>query len=61
MAQWVKNLTAATPVAAEMWIQSLAQLIGLKDLALPQLQHRLRLQLGINPGPQELSYATCVH
>ena len=33
MAQWVKNPTAAARVAVEAWVQSLAQCIGLKNLA----------------------------
>ena len=28
-----------------------------KDLALPQLWHRLQLQLGFNPWPREFPYA----
>ena len=31
-----------------------------KDLLLLQLWHRLQLQLGFNPWPQELSYAVSV-
>ena len=34
MAQWVKNLTAAAQVTAEVWVCSLAQSSGLKDPAL---------------------------
>jgi len=49
VAQWVKNLTAAVWVAAEVWAQSLAQGRGLKDLLLSQLQRRLQLQLRFNP------------
>ena len=30
VAQWVKNLAAAAWVAAEVWVRSLAGLIGLK-------------------------------
>ena len=33
MAQWVKNPTAADRVTAEVWVRSLAQGSGLKDLA----------------------------
>lgn len=36
VAQWVKNPTAAAQVDAEVWVQSLAQHIRLKDPALPQ-------------------------
>ena len=43
MAQWVKNLTAATWVAVEVWVQSLAQCNGLKDPA---------LWFGFNPRPR---------
>ena len=32
MAQWVKNPTAVTRVAAEVWVQSLAWQSQLKDL-----------------------------
>ena len=34
VAQWVKNLTAATQVTAEAWVRSPAQHSGVKDLAL---------------------------
>ena len=37
MVKWVKNLTAATWVAAEVQVQFLAWHSGLKDPALPQL------------------------
>ena len=43
MAHWAKNLTAMAQVVAEAGVQSLAQCSGLKDLVLPQLQHRLQL------------------
>ena len=43
VAQWVKNLTAAAQVTAEVWVQSLAQCNGLKDLALSELQYRSQL------------------
>ena len=33
MVQWVKNPTAVAPVAAEVWVQSLAWRRGLKDLS----------------------------
>lgn len=52
MVHWVKNQTAATWVTAEMWVQSMAQYSGLKELALPQIQ------LGFSPLAQELAYAT---
>ena len=42
MVQWVKNLAAAPQVAAEVRVQSLAWLRGLKDLAL--------LQPGLSPS-----------
>ena len=48
MVQWVKNLAAAPQVAAEVQVQSLAWLRGLKDLALLQLQHRSQLWLGFS-------------
>ena len=41
MAQWVKNLNTGARIAAEVWVQSLAQHSGLKDLALLQLWGRL--------------------
>jgi len=43
--QQVKNPTAVA------WVQSLALRSGLKDLALPQLQHRSKLWLGFSPWP----------
>ena len=49
--QWVKNLTAAAPVTAEMRVLSLALCSRLKDLALLWLRHRLQLWLGSNPWP----------
>ena len=49
--QWIKNPTIVAGVAVEAWIQSPAQRSGLKDLALPQLQHRSQLQLRISPQP----------
>ena len=54
--QWVKNLTEVAQVAVEAQIQSLVQYSGLKDPALPQLQHRLKLQLGSDPW---LGNSTC--
>ena len=47
--QAVKNLTAAAQFTGEAQIQSPAQSSGLKELVLPQLLHRLQLQLGFNP------------
>ena len=49
MVQWVKNLTAVAQVALEAQVQSPAQHGELKDLALPQLWHRLQLRLRFNP------------
>ena len=49
MAQWVKNPTAEAQVIAEVWVQSPTWSSGLKDLALPQLWHRLQLWLGFKP------------
>ena len=49
VAQWVKNLIAAAGAMRGMQVQSPAQHSGLEDPALPQLQHRLQLQLGFNP------------
>ena len=51
VAQWVENLTAVARVGAEVWVQSLAQHGGPKDLALPQLQCRWQLWLGLDPWP----------
>ena len=34
VAQWVKNLTSVPQVTVEVWVGSLAQCGGLKDLAL---------------------------
>ena len=33
--QWVKNPTEEAQIAAEAWVQSPAQLSGLKDLGMP--------------------------
>ena len=51
VSQWVKNSTAAVPVASEAWVQFLAQDNELKDPALLQLWHRLYLWLRFNPWP----------
>ena len=53
MVQRVKNPTAAALVAAEPWVHPPAWRSGLKDLVLPQLWHRLQLQLRVSPWPQE--------
>ena len=50
--QWVKNLTAATQVTAEVWVQSPVQHSGLKYLVLPQLQLRSQLWLRFNHSPR---------
>ena len=47
--QWVKSQTAVAWVAVEVWVQSPPQCSGLKDLALPQLWHRLQLQVRFSP------------
>ena len=49
--QWVKNLTAVAQVTATVWVWGPAWCSGLKDLALPHLQHRSKLQLGLGPWP----------
>ena len=49
--QWVKYLTAAAQVTAEVQVQSLAQRNGLKDLVLLQLQQRLQLKFRFNAWP----------
>ena len=51
MEGWVKNLSAATRVAAEVQVPSLARCCGLKNLVLLQLWHRSKLRLGLNPWP----------
>ena len=53
--QWVKNPTAGAWVATEARVRPLPWGRGLKDLALPQLWHRSKLELGLNPWPR-LSY-----
>ena len=40
VAQWIKNLTVASGVTVEAWVQSPAQCSGLKDPVLPQLQFK---------------------
>ena len=57
MVHWVKNLTAKPQVTLEVRVQFLDQHSEFKDPALPQLQHRLQLWLGVNPWPGELPYA----
>ena len=47
--EWVKNPTAASPVAAEVQVPSLARGTGLKDLVWPQLQLRFNSWLGKPP------------
>ena len=49
--QGVKNPTAAAQVAVEVWGQSVVQHSGLKDPALPYLQHGSQLWLGFDPWP----------
>ena len=56
MAKWVKNLTAAAWVTAEVLVQSLAWHSRLKDLALTQLWFRLQLCLRFNPCPGNFYY-----
>ena len=51
MVQWVKNVTMVVYISEEVWVLPLARCSGLKDPALPQLQHRLQLQLRFNPWP----------
>ena len=62
MIPWVKNLTAAAWVTAEVRVPSPSQGSGLKDLVLLQLWGRFILQLGFSPWPGELPYAMrCSH
>ena len=49
VARWAKNLTAAAQVAMEVPVWSLAQLSGLKYLALLQLLHKSQLWLRFYP------------
>ena len=58
MVYWIKNLTAAAQVTAEAWVQAPAQHSRLRVLALPQLCHRLQLQLGLQSLTWALPYAT---
>ena len=51
MAQWVKNLTAAAQVPAEVQVPSPTPHNGLEDPGSPQLWHRLQLWLGFNLWP----------
>ena len=55
MVQWVKNLTAAAWVAAEVQVCFPVQHSGLKDPVLLQLWHGLQLQLRFNPWPGSLN------
>ena len=58
MAQWVKNPTATSRVTAEMQIQSPTQHSGLKNPALPQLQHKSAAVAWIQSLARGLPYAT---
>ena len=51
VAQWVKNLTEAAQVAAEVWVSSPAWHSGLKDIASLHLRRRLQQQLRFSPWP----------
>ena len=51
MVHWIKNPTEAAWVTAEVWVWSLAEHSGLKDLALLRLWHRSQLWIGFNPWP----------
>ena len=53
MAQWIKDLTAGAQVAAEVqWVKgsgiATGRYSGLKDLALPRVQHGLQLWVRFN-------------
>ena len=52
VAQWIKNQTAVARVTVEAWVQSPARHSELKDLVLPQLQHRSKLWLGFKSWPR---------
>ena len=53
MAKWVKNMTAVAGVAAEARAQSPAQHSGIKNLALPQSQHRSQMKFRFGPWPSK--------
>ena len=57
----LRNLLQQLWVAAEAWVQSLAQHSGLKDPPLPQVWHRAPLQLGFNPCPGTSFCHGCGH
>ena len=57
MVQWVKNLTAVVWVTLELWVPSLAQHSGLKDLALLEPLRKSAAVAGIQSLAQELLYA----
>ena len=63
MAQWVKNPTPAAQVSEEVQVLSPAQLVGLKDLVLPQLWCESQLWLGFNPqaGNFHIPFCGCAH
>ena len=52
MAQWVKNPSAVSQVAAEAQVPPLDWYRGLNNLALPQLQCRSQLPPAFNPWPR---------
>ena len=54
VAQWVKNLIAASEITLEARIWSLAWRSGLKNLVLPQLWHRLQIIISENTQRQGL-------
>ena len=58
--QWVKNSTAVTQFAVEVWVQPLAQDSGLKDLALPQLWQSSAAVAQIQSLAWKLPYAVHV-
>ena len=49
--EWVKNPTTVAQIVAQARVWSLALCGGLKDPVLPQLWHRLQLQIGFDPWP----------
>ena len=57
MVQWVKNLTVAAQVTAEVHVGCLVQHSGLKDRTLPQLQHKVTAVAHIQFLAWELPYA----
>ena len=54
MVQCIKSPIAASQVTVEVEVPSLAQHSGLTHPVLPQVPHRLQLQLRFNPWPRNV-------